>query len=104
MNNNDNNKWLIENQNSRNKQIKNWAIYIKNDNNHWRDEHTKLINSIFNKSITFYVNLLKSQEGVDIVIKRFKIKNKKIIKRLKKNAKDIPLDLLIKENEKFIKI
>jgi hypothetical protein len=104
MNNENNNKWLIENQISRNKQIKNWAINIKNNNNNWRDEHTKLINSIFNKSITFYDNLLKSQEGVDIVIRRFKIKNPKIIKRLKNNAKDIPLNLLIKENEKFIKI
>ena len=60
--------WKDNNQETRDKQIRNWAKYVR-ENDNWQEEHTKLINSIFEQSKIFYDNLLQSKEGVEIIVK-----------------------------------
>lgn len=92
------------NQKDRIDNIIRWSEYIKTHND-WRESHNRFIDSILNQSLGFYNNMLKTKEGVDLVVKKFNIGNEKIIRRLKMQAKiKMQPKMIIRENKTFIRL
>lgn len=72
-----------------------------------KKEQILFINNQIENSRRFYDRLLKTENGVEKIVKIFDIKNPKIIDRLKKESLKSSLKsnkLLKRENEEFIRI
>lgn len=66
-----------------------------------KKEQIKLVNSQILTARDFYKRLIKIDGGYEIIIKKFNISNKNILKRLKKISSNNKEKLIERENKKF---
>lgn len=66
-----------------------------------KKEQIRLINSQILTARDFYKRLIKIDGGYEIIIKKFNISNKNILKRLKKISSNNKEKLIERENKKF---
>lgn len=85
----------------REKFVINFAKQLKLNEN-LKKEQIELIDNQIVNARDFYSRLLKTKGGYEKIIKKFNINNKNILKRLKKDSENNDINLIQKENKKFV--
>jgi len=62
--------------------ITRWAQYVKENPTKWKKQHTRFINSIFEKHYSWEEKMLAKPNGKEILAKLYGIKNKKILDKM----------------------
>ena len=56
-------------------QVERWALFVKDNPDKWKKQHTEFINAQFEKHNIFIKNLLKQKDGFEKLVRIYDIKN-----------------------------
>ena len=56
-------------------QVERWALFVKDNPDKWKKQHTEFINAQFEKHNMFIKNLLKQKDGLEKLVRIYDIKN-----------------------------
>lgn len=72
----------MSNKTSHQDQVEQWATYIREHPDSWREQHTRFINAQITMANAAIARILQQKNGKEKIVELFGIKNKRLIEGL----------------------